>query len=139
MNFITANRDSKSTVIQAAVGARAETQRVQRGGAWAREVWTWARSVGRRGARAACGACCARDRGGAGASGVTWDRGDAGAANTGGARPKRDVRAKGAGGVAVDDGARGTGGVALDGSMGLQRARGGGNGVWTRTGDVAVP
>ena len=39
--------------------------------------------------------------------------------------------------MAVDDGARGTGGVAVDGSMGPQKACGGGNGIWIRTGDMA--
>ena len=72
--------------------------------------------------------CCARDRGSAGASGVTWDRGNLGATDAGGARPRHDgnVRSKRERGVAVDDRARGAGGMAVDGSMGAQKARSGG-------------
>ena len=79
--------------------------------------------------------CCARDRGGVGASGVAWDRGNAGATDAGGARPRHDsdVRSKHERGVAVDDGARGAGGVAVDRSMGAQRARSGERGVWAKS------
>ena len=79
--------------------------------------------------------CCTRDRGGTGASGVAWDRGNAGATDAGGARPRHDsdVRSKRECGVAEDDRARGAGGVAVDRSMGAQRARNGGRGVWAKS------
>ena len=86
----------------------------------------WLRQVAR---------CCARDRGGAGASGITWDRGNVGATDAGGARPRHDsdVRSKREHGMAEDNEARGAGGVAVDGSMGAQRARSGGRGVWAKS------
>ena len=79
--------------------------------------------------------CCTRDRGGAGASGITWDRGNAGATDAGSARPRHDsdMRSKRERGVAVDDRARGAGGVAVDRSMGAQRACSGGRGVWAKS------
>ena len=70
---------------------------------------------------------------------VAVDSGNAGTTDVGGATSRRDVRAKVAGGVVVDDGARGAGGVAVEGSMGVQGARSGGGGVWTKTGDAAGP
>ena len=90
-----------------------------------REVWQLRQVAG----------CCMRDRGSVGASGVTWDRGNAGATDAGGARPRHDsdVRSKREHGMAVDDGARGVGGVAVDRSMGAQRARSGGCGVWAKS------
>ena len=110
------------------------------GGAWAREMWTWARRVGRRGARAACGACTkAMDKGGGPWS---WGRGSSatGGWATGGAAAKtgsaagycaRDRGGVGASGVAWDRGdagaadaggarprrdvrAKGAGGMAVD-------------------------
>ena len=79
--------------------------------------------------------CCMRDRGGAGASGVTWDRGNAGATDVGGARPRHDsdVRSKCKHGVEVDDRASGAGGMAVDGSMVAQRACSSGRGVWAKS------
>ena len=104
--------------------------------------WSGGRGSGAAGGRAEGGAaarqvagCCARDRGGTGASGIAWDRGNAGATNTGGARPRHnsDVRSKRERGMAVDDGARGAGSVAVDRSMGAQRARSGGHGIWAKS------
>ena len=46
------------------------------------------------------------------------------------------VRSKGMGGMAVDNGPREMGGVAVDKSMGVLRACSGGDGVWTRMGDM---
>ena len=72
---------------------------------------------------------------GAGTSGVACDRGNVGATDAGSARPRHDgdVRSKCERGMAVDDRARGVGGVAVDGSMGVQRARSGGGGVWAKS------
>ena len=79
--------------------------------------------------------CCTRNRCGTGASGFAWDRGNAGATDADGTRLRHDgdVRSKHKCGVAVDDGAWGAGGVAVDGSMGAQRARSGGGGVWAKS------
>ena len=140
MNFITANRDSESTVIQATVGGQGRDAGGAEGWCVGHEMWTWARHVGRRGARAACGACTkAMDKGGGPWS---WGRGSSatGGWATGGAAPKtggaagccaRDRGGAGASGITWDRGdtgaadaggtrprcdvrAKGVGGMAVD-------------------------